>query len=89
MKIYVITYDLNREGQNYAQLYEELKKSPQWWHYLDSTWMIHTNENANDIYTRLAKHIDKNDHILVIEVGVDRQGWLPEKAWEWFREVQH
>lgn len=46
MTVYCVSYDLNKAGQNYNDLYEELKKSPNWWHHLDSTWLIVTNETA-------------------------------------------
>lgn len=83
MTVYCVSYDLNKEGQNYEDLYVELKKSPGWWHYLDSTWLISTSENAVQLSERLLKHLDSNDNLLVIGVTTDRAGWLSKKAWEW------
>lgn len=85
-KVYVVSYDLNKSGQDYKGLYEELKKSSSWWHFLDSTWLIYTSETADQLYTRIGSHIDKNDYALVIEVKRNYQGWLPEDAWKWIRE---
>lgn len=85
-KVYVVSYDLNKSGQEYEGLYEELKNSAAWWHYLDSTWLIYTSESADQLYSRIGKHIDENDYALVIEVKRNYQGWLPDKAWEWIRE---
>ncbi|GAA4168017.1 SinR family protein [Sphingobacterium ginsenosidimutans] len=85
-KVYVVSYDLNKSGQDYEGLYGELKKSPAYWHYLDSTWLIYTSESANELYDRIGGHIDRNDLALVIEVRRNYQGWLPEKAWEWIRQ---
>ncbi|WP_367330240.1 SinR family protein [Sphingobacterium multivorum] len=85
-KVYVVSYDLNKSGQDYVGLYGELKKSQAYWHYLDSTWLIYTGESANELYDRKGEHIDKNDLALVIEVRRNYQGWLPEKAWEWIRQ---
>jgi len=84
--VYVVSYDLSKPNRNYEDLYEELKKSGSWWHYLESTWLIYTNESASELYNRLSKHIDKDDRLLIIEAGRERQGWLPEKAWEWIRK---
>lgn len=81
--VYIVSYDLNRPGQNYAGLYEALKSFEDWWHYLDSTWLLDTGRSAQQIYDRLAPVLDSNDSILVIRVGRDYQGWLPTKAWEW------
>lgn len=85
MKAFSIIYDLKVPGRDYSGLYEAIKNSGKWWHYLDSTWIIATNENASQIWTRLANHIDKNDYLLVIEVVDNVQGWLPKDAWQWIR----
>ncbi|SEK17584.1 hypothetical protein [Parapedobacter koreensis] len=86
MAVYIVSYDLNKGGQDYEGLYKELKNSPSWWHYLDSTWLISTSETAEQLYARIGKHIDKNDYALTIEVRRNYEGWLPKKAWEWIRE---
>lgn len=86
MTVYCVSYDLNKAGQNYNALYEELKESSSWWHYLDSTWLIYTSETADQLSKRLLIHTDKNDHILVIKVVKEYQGWLTEDAWKWIRE---
>lgn len=86
MTVYCVSYDLNRTGQNYNALYEELKKSASWWHYLDSTWLIDTAETAEQVSARLLKHIDTNDRLLVIKVVRAYQGWLTEEAWKWINE---
>ena len=82
-KVLLITYDLNTPGQNYTPLHEEIKKAGTWWHHLDSTWIIQTEQSPKQWYERLAPHLDKNDNVLVIEVKNNYWGWLPQKAWEW------
>lgn len=86
MTVYCVSYDLNRPGQKYDALYEELKNSPSWWHHLDSTWLIYTEETAQQLSDRLLKHIDKNDQLLVIKVVRAYQGWLNEEAWKWIND---
>ncbi len=86
--VFLITYDLNKPGQNYNKLYDEIKKAARWWHYLDSTWIIETQISADIWQERLKKHvIDDDDYLLVIQVCDNYQGWLPEKAWEWLRKL--
>jgi hypothetical protein len=82
-KAYAINYDLKAPNRNYESLYEEIKKSPQWWHFLESTWLIITEETPTQVWTRLAKQIDNNDFMLIIEVRENVQGWLPKEAWDW------
>ena len=87
MRMFLISYDLKIPGRNYDSLYEVLKGALHWWHYLESTWIICTNRTMNDWQSRIFNVLDKNDSFLIIEVtGVDRQGWLPQKAWEWLNE---
>jgi hypothetical protein len=84
--VYCVSYDLNKAGQNYNALYEELKKAGTWWHYLDSTWLIDTSLTAQSLSDRLLKHIDSNDRLLVIKVTRDYQGYLPKEAWDWINQ---
>ncbi|MFZ1682233.1 MAG: hypothetical protein WAT70_14525 [Rhizobiaceae bacterium] len=81
--IYAINYDLKRPGQNYAALHEAIKSCGEWWHYLDSTWLVDTSLTASGIWKKLEPHVDKNDFFLVIGVTRDYQGWLPKEACEW------
>lgn len=83
MPVYCVSYDLNKAGQNYNDLYAELKKSPGWCHPLDSTWLVATNEKAQQLSERLRRHLDDNDSLLVIGVTKDFAGWLPKNIWEW------
>ena len=85
MSVYCVSYDLNTPGQKYDALYEELKSSSSWSHYLDSTWLIYTNESSIQLSDRLRAHLDDNDRLMVIRVTSDYSGWLPEGAWEWMR----
>ena len=83
--IYLISYDLNKPGQNYADLYEAIKSAGVWWHYLDSTWLLDTWLTAAQVSDKLRPCIDDNDNILVIGVTNEYAGWLPQKAWDWLR----
>lgn len=86
MRAFSINYDLKVPGRDYTGLYEEIKRSGRWWHYLDSTWIVITDESAQQIWDRLERHIDKNDFMLIIEVLDNVQGWLPKDAWNWIHE---
>lgn len=86
--IYSISYDLKRPGQNYNALYEATKGCGDWWHYLESTWLIDTSLTALSIWQRLAPRVDQNDRVLVIGVTKDHQGWLPKESWEWINSRQ-
>lgn len=86
MKTYVVSYEL-RKKKNYIGLYEQLKASSGWWHYIDSTWLVATEESANELYNRLKPHLDQEDSILIIQAATDMQGWLPKDAWKWIHQT--
>jgi hypothetical protein len=75
--IYLMSYDLRKPGRNYDGLYQALKSIGPWWHYLESTWLISTQENATQIYNRVVRSIDPDDRLLIVDIGKDRYGWLP------------
>jgi len=83
MRAFSINYDLKAPGRNYNDLYDAIKATGKWWHYLDSTWIVITNEDPTQIWNRLAGTVDKNDYLLIIEVLDNVQGWLPKDAWDW------
>ena len=84
--LYFVTYDLTKSDHEYGELYEELKRSGNWWHYLDSTWLVATPESIDELYQRIRAKIDDNDNLLIFDItNKTYQGWLPKKAWEWIR----
>lgn len=85
-KVYCVTYSYTGSASDYAGLFDELKTFRGWWHYIDGTWLITSDEGAKGIMKRLQPHLDKNINLLVIEVGNERSGWLPRKAWDWMKK---
>jgi len=88
--VYLITYDLNAEGQDYNLLYEKIKSLGEWFHPLESVWFLRPLLNilsATDISTTLRDDMDNNDSLFVVEIsGKDRQGWMPKTAWKWLND---
>ncbi len=85
-KVYLVSYDLHKKGQNYADLIAELKNSSGYAKPLESTWLICSDESASNVSTRLRRHLDDNDSILVIEVAANYAGWLPKEIWTWMNK---
>jgi len=84
MNAFAVSYDLlGKAKPDYKGLIKELKRSPGWWSHLESTWLIQTEETAQELYGRLRKHLHKKDSLLIIEVRDNCQGWLLKKAWDW------
>lgn len=83
MKAYLISYDLKAPGRNYEGLYEAIRNSGNWWHFLESCWIVATTESSAQIWARLASKIDETDRLIIIEVRRESYGWLPREAWDW------
>lgn len=75
MTIYVISYDLNRPGQDYKELHEAIKVCGNWWHCLDSTWMVSSQMSGIDIANKLWATMDRNDKLLVTPVAAGGSAW--------------
>lgn len=87
MKTYLIGYDLNKSGQDYTGLIENIKSLGNWWHCLDSTFLIKSNLTAVQIRDFLKQYIDNNDELFVGHLSgeaawagfnVDCSHWLKE-----------
>jgi len=90
MAVYMVGYDLDRPGQDYNSLIDAIKAYGTWWHHLDSTWLIATNENATEVRDNLAQHIDDNDKLLVANIGAPG-AWagMNESSSQWLVKHLH
>lgn len=88
MRTILVAYDLNRPGQDYSGLYKALKAAPLWWHYLDSTWLLRTEESAVQVRDRLSLHFDGGDELLVIDVTGTEVAWegFEQRPSQWIRD---
>lgn len=69
----VIGYDLSKPGQEYDDLFEAIKNvGTTWWHCLDSTWIVITDQSPSDIRDALSSHLDANDSLAVFTLT---SGW--------------
>lgn len=86
MRTLLVGYDLNRPGQNYDGLIQALKRTG-WWHHLDSTWLLRTEETPIELRDRLMRHIDAGDELLVIEVTNQAAAWtgINQSGSEWIK----
>jgi len=85
--VYLITYDLIKDGQHYEGLHLAIKNLGSWWHYLDSTWIVQTNYNSEQIERILTAKIDLNDRLLIVRLLKDYTGYLPREAWDWLNNA--
>ena len=91
MKKYILTYSLNNDG-DYTELYKTIKEIyPNNFHPFNGTWIIVTDDNADDISNKLHdKFLNENVHdnylIMRLDYGVDYQGFVPLKFWKFLEK---
>jgi hypothetical protein len=73
MKVYQISYDL-RKKRDYTSLYKRVLSYKTFYHALESSWIIVTDQTATQILDFLAQATDTDDRLLVARL----QG---EAAW--------
>lgn len=61
---YIVTYDLCKPQQNYAELINRLKLYSAY-RVTESCWLIVTSQTAVEIRDNLGYYIDSNDRIMV------------------------
>lgn len=82
--ILLVSYQL-KSVKDYSEFYNVLKSAPAWWHYLDSVWIIQTDDTPSTLIEKLKPHFDQSlDAVLIVDItGKQHNGWLPQKAWDW------
>ena len=85
-KTYLISYDLKSSEKDYKDLFKTIKNFGNWWHYLDSTWIIKTNLSSGEIWSQLKKYFEGNDYLFIVEITKNYAGFLPKDAWKWIKE---
>lgn len=85
MAVYSVSYDLNKAGQNYEGLINEIRTFNGYRKVMKSHWFVCHNGNAAQVYEKLKKHLDKNDHILIMEATKNYHGCLPNEVWDWLK----
>jgi len=72
-KLFLVTYDLMKQGQDYERLFSALEKLGAR-RALYSVWMLRGNYSVTSLRDTLRNYIDSNDRLLVCEVS-DWSSW--------------
>jgi len=89
MSVYVVTWNLNKERQNYdtarrtfiqhLERYDNTKDSG-----LESVRWISTSSTAEQLQNDLRTKLDDNDRLFVSKLtSGNHQGWLSKQVWDW------
>lgn len=87
MATYIITYDLNKAGQDYESLESAIKAYGTWAKIATTTYVIVSSDSASDIRDYLKGQIDKNDELFVGKLsGEAAWSGLGDKVSTWLKE---
>lgn len=76
MTIYVVGYDLHpSKGETYDELISAIKALGDWWHCLDSTWLVKSNSTSVQIRDALWQHMKADDQLLVVAYAPHNSAW--------------
>lgn len=83
---YLITYGLTQSSDKYAPLFNELKNSHRWNHYIENTWIVLRYDALAELSAKLRPLIFQPDRLLIMPAKGPADGWLPAEAWTWIND---
>jgi len=82
MPALLVTYDLNKPGQDYSDVLKTIK-SYAYARLSESSYAIITDKSADTVFEELKKYIDKNDNLLVINLKKSFAGRQSQEVLDW------
>ena len=88
MNLYLVSYDLKQQGQNYTCITKKLEDLGTHWHFQQSVWLVQWGGNAYDLATELEACLDSNDVLFVTRVTSD-SAWsgYPDEGTQWIASL--
>lgn len=87
MKLFLVTFTLDSSRR--ANVETILKSAKMWWHYLDTVWIIGTDQPLSYWHAQIKSKLISSDSLFMVDVtNKERNGWLPQKAWAWLNSVE-
>jgi hypothetical protein len=73
----LIAYDLHYpRAETYDELIEAIKAFGDWWHHLETVWIVRCTNSPTEVRERLRSHIGEEDQLLVIDISSVTADWL-------------
>ncbi len=87
MKIYLIGYD-KKAGQNYEPIEAAIREFKSHWRDLDTTWIIKSKLDINQVAQILTPYLDENNKLLIVELSNNAK-WVgfKKKSSDWLNTV--
>ena len=82
MEKFVVSYDLNKEGQKYSELIKFLESFPDYVHVQKSYWFIKSNQSLDLISKKIDSILDSNDEYLVLKFDSHPEGKVADNVYQ-------
>jgi hypothetical protein len=77
MATILIAYDIHpSEGDGYERVTDAIRSLGEWWHHLESTWLVKTDHTPDQIRDLLKEYVSSDDQLLVIDISQDPAAWF-------------
>lgn len=64
----LVTYDLDKPGQNYDAVHARIKSLGRWYHPQLSVFYLHTTLSAKQVHDAIGAVMDPNDKLIVADI---------------------
>ncbi|MBI5034515.1 MAG: hypothetical protein HZB51_28665 [Chloroflexi bacterium] len=82
MSVLLVTYDLKKPGQDYADFLKVIRDYP-YARLSESSYAIATTESPTAVYNKLRPYQDDNDQLYIVNLKSPWMGYGPKKVNEW------
>lgn len=86
MTVRIITYDLNRPGQNHAEVLKKIKDDYVWARLSESSYAVETSQQPSTIFEAFKPLLDQNDTFLVLTLTSPWAGRADQEVLDWLRK---
>jgi hypothetical protein len=89
MATILIAYDIHpTKGEVFDNLIERIQSLGDWWHHLESTWIVRCVHSPREIRDQLKSYIGTDDQLLVLEISGDTAEWtgVNDTGSQWLKD---
>jgi hypothetical protein len=89
MATILIAYNIHpTQGEMYDNLIEKIQSLGDWWHHLESTWIVRCAHPPREIQDQLKSYIGTDDQLLVLKISGDTAEWagVNDAGSQWLKD---
>jgi hypothetical protein len=73
----LIAYDIHPSaGDACERVADAIRSLGEWWHHLESTWLVKTDRRPEQIRDLLRGHVGSDDQLLIVDISRDAAAWF-------------